>query len=482
MAAKARSPLRCSCGLELCGAVYGNAPPGACARLELLAELAGQRPLPTWSTLIEVLEFRSLDPGTDRTSPLFRGDAAAAASFFEGLNVHAKSLEQVGGLAQVLRALVLRVLQGFEPAQAAGFMLDLLPPWLREQRTVALAAVRLRGQNLRAVGPSLRADPAIICAAVAQDPQAYEQLSPRAKLNPLLQLQLRELLPPEQRNATLRHLSLETCCAAGSLPPGAEPLAFDGAELLCPVCLQDFFLCPGVPKQCREGHLLCAGCLEQLGARAGRRAEVSCPTCRLRLRPEHFSTARLLHAALQRARRACPLRCNAVLNGQAAALDHVQERCPARPVTCPVCPATAAPLQARFLHGHLRSHCTPGGAWQFSCRTAWRLHQPLHPIVCGADDDCVLLRSYTRRGSLTQLSLECLQCDSAGGLMLTAGTGFSEGNIDYGAEVRAHLVAGQRVTLQLSWQQEPPTHVAAFVKLSVQRKRSGAARAEVFDC
>jgi hypothetical protein len=53
-------------------------------------------------------------------------------------------------------------------------------------------------------------------------------------------------------------------------------------HLLCPVCLD---APPNHVYQCRDGHLLCSGCLDELRAIAGGQTP-KCPTCRTELPDE----------------------------------------------------------------------------------------------------------------------------------------------------------------------------------------------------
>jgi hypothetical protein len=150
--------------------------------------------------------------------------------------------------------------------------------------------------------------------------------------------------------ALARRLQAVLLPSSHDAPPAAAPAQGDGRRLAvfsllaaedfrCAVC---FDLPGGRFEQCRNGHLFCHACAQQLGC---------CPMCRA-LRTG-FSRSLLAERLRDGLLKACPNGCGARAVGAAALASHL-EACPRRRLECPACRALLRPeeLPAHFEGTH----------------------------------------------------------------------------------------------------------------------------------
>ena len=164
------------------------------------------------------------------------------------------------------------------------------------------------------------------------------------------------LLPADRRNDVLGWLSPDSMC---ELPANAELLAAEAHALLCSVCMLDFIMLPGAPRQSYNGHLLCRGCLDKLVPAE----KVACPTCRSKAPRTSYGCNLFLEQCLQRRSVLCPLDCNILLSGKPHVLRHIQSTCSKRKVACPACKLE---VEAAAYRDHIKAHDNPSRIWKMA--------------------------------------------------------------------------------------------------------------------
>ena len=145
-----------------------------------------------------------------------------------------------------------------------------------------------RGQGARFLRQAMLADPDVALGIPAEEAGRLSCLEARAKACRA------DLLPRSLR----RKLQEESGDADGSSRRVRRRL---GGEMRCPVCLDE--VCRPV-MQCRQGHLICLGCLERLPRIAQGRTR--CPVCRCEHEEQGFSRSLLADAILDELSPASP--------------------------------------------------------------------------------------------------------------------------------------------------------------------------------
>lgn len=107
-------------------------------------------------------------------------------------------------------------------------------------------------------------------------------------------------------------------------------------DLRCPVCLEDFAHVGGYPRQCSEGHVLCAPCFAAITPAS---VTVACPVCRVAMPRPAFGRNLILEKLLDVREVPCRHGCGALCKGRAASSAH-SARCAMRSVLCAACSRT----------------------------------------------------------------------------------------------------------------------------------------------